>query len=113
MSDIKTAFREWSGFNWNDNAKDKDLLIQASFSAGYQKAHSPWMPIELQDGSYNMPTDELFCWVILKTYPKFPKLLWWNPLHMCWDDEDADDYYCELDGVTHYMECKIPQPPKD
>ena len=34
----------------------------------------------------------------------------YNEYHKCWDDEDADDYYCDAIGgkITHWMEL----PPK-
>lgn len=37
--------------------------------------------------------------------------LWYNKYHNCWDDEDADDFYCDIDQVSHWM--PLPEPPKD
>ena len=35
----------------------------------------------------------------------------YNQAHDCWDDEDADDYYCDSVGgkITHWME--LPKAP--
>lgn len=37
----------------------------------------------------------------------------YNEYHKCWDDEDADDYYCDAVGgkITHWM--PIPDLPKE
>ena len=29
-------------------------------------------------------------------------LLHWNPTDDCWDDEEADDYYCDPNGVSEW-----------
>lgn len=36
----------------------------------------------------------------------------YNEYHNCWDDEDADDYYCDAVGgkITHWM--PLPESPK-
>ena len=31
------------------------------------------------------------------------RILQWNCEHMCWDDEDGDDWFCNADAVTHWM----------
>lgn len=37
----------------------------------------------------------------------------YNEYHKCWDNEDADDYYCDAVGgkITHWM--KLPEIPND
>ena len=37
------------------------------------------------------------------------RLLYFNHEHECWDDEDGDDYYCDIDRVSHWM--PIPESP--
>lgn len=36
----------------------------------------------------------------------------WNCEHECWDSEDYDDVSRHNSEVTHWMECRIPAPPK-
>lgn len=31
------------------------------------------------------------------------RILVYNDFHECWDTEDGDDYYCDLDAVTYWM----------
>lgn len=33
----------------------------------------------------------------------------WNCEHLCWDDEDYDDYFCDPLAPTHWRE--LPEPP--
>lgn len=35
----------------------------------------------------------------------------WNPDEVCWDDEDGDDYWKDVNDVSHWM--PLPEPPKD
>lgn len=37
------------------------------------------------------------------------QILTFNSFHECWDDESGDDYYCDIDRVTHFM--KLPEQP--
>jgi hypothetical protein len=33
----------------------------------------------------------------------------WNCEHLCWDDEDGDDYYCDAGAVSYWAEIgKLP-----
>ena len=36
---------------------------------------------------------------------------WWNCEHLCWDDEQADDHFCNVADVTAWM--LAPEPPAD
>ena len=48
-----------------------------------------------------------------KVYPQIPCLvqkkngdhciLYWNCTEECWDDEEADDYYCEKEAIIRWM----------
>lgn len=35
----------------------------------------------------------------------------WNCEHLCWDDEEGDDWFCDVDDVTAWM--LAPEPPVD
>lgn len=47
-----------------------------------------------------------------KRYPQIPCLVeiknygygvrYWNVYEKCWDGEDCDDYYCDMDRVTRW-----------
>ena len=34
----------------------------------------------------------------------------WNCEHLCWDDEEHDDFFCDPKAPTHWM--PLPEPPK-
>lgn len=38
------------------------------------------------------------------------KILCFNHLHECWDDESGDDYFCDVEDVEYWME--LPEEPK-
>ena len=37
------------------------------------------------------------------------KILVYNHEHLCWDDESADDYYCDIADVSYWQ--PLPEPP--
>ena len=37
---------------------------------------------------------------------------WWNCEHKCWDDEQADDHFCDAADVTAWMLAPEPPPAK-
>lgn len=37
------------------------------------------------------------------------QILQFNHEHECWDNEDGDDYNCDINTVTHWM--LLPEPP--
>ena len=39
------------------------------------------------------------------------EILAFNNVHNCWDNEDGDDYNCDIETVTHWM--PLPEPPKE
>lgn len=62
---------------------------------------------QTKDGDYPQLLDEYKD----KNYPQIPCLviyhgspciLYWNCTEDCWDDEKADDYYCEKDAVERW-----------
>jgi Protein of unknown function (DUF551) len=38
------------------------------------------------------------------------RILAWNCEHLCWDQEDGDDYQCDPTAPTHWQ--PLPEPPK-
>jgi len=38
------------------------------------------------------------------------KILCFNHLNECWDDESGDDYFCDVEDVEYWME--LPEEPK-
>ena len=34
----------------------------------------------------------------------------WNCEHLCWDDEEHDDFFCDPKEPTHWM--PLPEPPQ-
>ena len=60
-----------------------------------------------KDGDYPQLLDEykdknypqIPCLVI---YKGSPCILYWNCTEGCWDDDEADDYYCEKDAVESW-----------
>lgn len=47
---------------------------------------------------------------VLACYRGFYKLLVWNSVYECWDDEEGDDYFCEKEQVSYWM--PLPEMPK-
>lgn len=43
-------------------------------------------------------------YLVCDTYFGEVKILTYNGVCKCWDDEEGDDYYCELDTGEKYME---------
>lgn len=43
-------------------------------------------------------------YLVCDTYYGEVKILTYNDVHACWDDEEGDDYYCELSRAQNYME---------
>lgn len=43
-------------------------------------------------------------YLVCDTYFGEVKILTYNDVRKCWDDEEGDDYYCELERCTKYME---------
>ena len=43
------------------------------------------------------------CCIVFDTYDKQIKLLCFNEFNKCWDTEDGDDYYCDIERVSHWM----------
>lgn len=42
------------------------------------------------------------------------EVLMYNPYHKCWDDDDGDDYNCDLDQVRRWTYLPLPPPlPKE
>ena len=46
----------------------------------------------------------------LVMYKGYVCILSFNSFHKCWDDEEGDDYECDIEAVTHWQEIT---PPKD
>ena len=61
-------------------------------------------PIEKIDENDGEP------FIVFDTYDKTVKVLCFNNYHDCWDGEDGDDYYCDLNRVSHWM--PFPKKPK-
>ena len=56
------------------------------------------------------PTEEkqyLVCWGKYREV----RILTWNPHYNVWDDEEGDDFFCEPNMVSHWME--LPVPPQE
>jgi len=56
------------------------------------------------------PTEEkqyLVCW---GKYHEV-RILTWNSHYNVWDDEEGDDYFCEPDQVSYWME--LPEKPQE
>lgn len=41
------------------------------------------------------------------------QILIFNHAHECWDNEDGDDYNCDIENVTHWMPLPPPPTPQD
>jgi hypothetical protein len=41
------------------------------------------------------------------TYDKQIKLLVYNKNHGCWDDHSGDDYYCDIDRISHWRKIEL------
>lgn len=42
--------------------------------------------------------EQVLCWYYGYQY----KLLIWNGVYNCWDDEEGDDYFCDRDRVEYW-----------
>lgn len=43
-------------------------------------------------------------YLVYDTHDNYVKILCYNNYDNCWDDEDADDYYCDIDRISHWMD---------
>lgn len=41
--------------------------------------------------------------VVYKKGDNWPRILVWNCEHLCWDDEDGDDFNCSWNDVDVYF----------
>ena len=69
-----------------------------------------WISVKdkLPDRQPNVSYSQVQCLVI---YKKEIRILTFNHEHMVWDDFDMDDYFCDINDVTHWM--PLPEYPKD
>lgn len=56
-----------------------------------------WYSVE-KDG---LPKQDCRC--IVLWFEKETKLLTFNSYEQCWDDDEGDDYYCDIDRVEYYI----------
>lgn len=45
--------------------------------------------------------EQIRCLVIFRGRPR---ILMWNCEHLCWDDEEGDDFFCNAADVTYWHE---------
>lgn len=69
-----------------------------------------WIKITSLGSLPNGPGRETYEYVDCLIYHKGEiKMRPWNCEHLCWDDEDRDDFYCDAMEPSHYM--IVPAPP--
>lgn len=76
---------------------------KAAFIEGAEWATPKWISVNdgpPQPADPESPPDHIHCLVV---YKGDITILAWNTYHVCWDDEDMDDYRCDLLDVTHYL----------
>lgn len=56
-----------------------------------------------------LPDKDMPCLVVYKESRRDIDLLYFNVYYQVWDDEDGDDYKCDLSAVSHWMQ--LPEKP--
>jgi hypothetical protein len=92
--------------------------IRNRFAAIIQKAidaaasDGGWRPIksmhDLPEKPGKMAYEQIDCLIV---YRGDVLRRTWNCEHLCWDDEEGDDFFCDPLDASHYM--LTPYPPKD
>lgn len=84
-----------------------------SFIAGAEFATPKWISVNDGPPKHLDPdnaNDHVHCLVVRRGDICH---LAWNVYHVCWDDADMDDYFCDLLDVTHYLPLdSLPNPDK-
>ena len=87
-------------------------LASPALAAFLREAVSPWIKITSAEVLPKKPG--------LKSYEYVDCLIFhngeikkrpWNCEHLCWDDEEYDDFYCDALEPTYYM--RLPAPPTE
>ena len=48
------------------------------------------------------PNEDMMC-LVVKHKSNYITVLNWNKHHECWDDFEADDYYCDKQEIEFYI----------
>lgn len=48
------------------------------------------------------PKKDIMC-LVVKHKSNYITVLNWNESHNCWDDFEADDYYCDKEKIEFYI----------
>lgn len=48
------------------------------------------------------PKEDMMC-LVVKHKSNYITVLNWNKYHNCWDDFEADDYYCDKEEIEFYI----------
>lgn len=69
-----------------------------------------WISVDDKLPSNEKGNDSIYCLVVCKGYGVVVRP--YNQYHVCWDDEDGDDFFTEAKGgrITYWM--PLPQPPQ-
>lgn len=58
------------------------------------------------------PNEDMMC-LVVKNKSNYITVLNWNEYHKCWDDFDADDYYCNKEDIEFWIPfSEIPEIPE-
>lgn len=98
--------REQSG-DFTDLTSEQ--IYHAGYDAGLRDAAGEWVAMNqgIPERQPNTHYSQVPC---LVTYRGEVKVLVFNHEHMVWDDESADDFYCQLADVTAWK--YLPEPYK-
>ena len=77
-----------------------------------REAAEGWIKITCANDLPKKPGKERYEYVECLIFHKGEiKMRPWNCEHLCWDDEEHDDFFCDAMEPSHYM--KLPAPPSE
>jgi hypothetical protein len=97
---MKTIEQAASELTANAHNGDYTHFVQDAFKKGVEFAQR-WIP-----ASEELP-DEDGSYLCKDTYDDSVKMLVYNKYHGCWDDHSGDDYYCDIDRISHWRKINL------
>lgn len=93
--------------NWLCDILNKQLESAPS-NTGEEEAVDGWIDVKdrLPERKPNVGYSQVWC---LCVYRGEVLILVYNHEHICWDQEDGDDYFCDVSAVSHWQ--PLPKPP--
>lgn len=98
----------WAASAWADlSPDDLDTIARV-----LREAAEGWIKITCANDLPKKPGKERYEYVECLIFHNGEiKMRPWNCEHLCWDDEEHDDFFCDAMEPSHYM--KLPAPPSE